>query len=118
MSLAVIVDILGWLGALILIAAYVVVSYGEASGRSRVYQALNVVGSALLVVNTAWHRAWPSSAVNILWAAIGIGALIRATAPRAERSGPPTELHDTCRKKTSAELRRSHLCPEPRHPIS
>jgi len=88
MSWAVTVDILGWFGALILIAGYVVVSYGEASGRSRVYQALNVAGSALLVVNTAWHRAWPSSAVNVLWAAIGIGALIRAIAlPRHKYEG-------------------------------
>jgi drug/metabolite transporter (DMT)-like permease len=101
MSLSVTVDMLGWLGALILIAAYVVVSYSEASGRSPVYQALNVVGSALLVVNTAWYRAWPSSAVNILWAAIGIGALIRATAPRAESGGSPTELHDTSRQETN-----------------
>jgi len=101
MSLAVTVDILGWLGALILIAAYGVVSYGKASGRSRVYQALNVVGSALLFLNTAWHRAWPSSAVNILWAAIGIGALIRATALRAENGRSPTELHDTCGQKTN-----------------
>jgi len=101
MSLEVTVDVLGWLGALILIAAYGVVSYGWASGRSRVYQALNVLGSALLVVNTAWHRAWPSSAVNILWAVIGIGALIRATALRAESGKSPTELHDTCGQKMS-----------------
>lgn len=71
------VDVLGWLGALILIAAYGFISYGSASGRSPTYQISNIVGSALLIVNTAWHRAWPSSIVNVVWVVIAIAALIR-----------------------------------------
>jgi hypothetical protein len=77
MSLGIMIDILGWLGALILISAYVLVSYGSTTGRSFLYQTLNVIGSVFLVANTAWHHAWPSSAVNVLWAGIGIGALVR-----------------------------------------
>ena len=89
------IDILGWLGALILVAAYVLVSYGSASGRSSIYQILNVIGSVLLVVNTAWHHAWPSSAVNVLWVAIGIGALIRGLTLHNEISaGSSTQLHE------------------------
>jgi hypothetical protein len=71
------VDILGWLGALLLVAAYSLISYGARTGRSPMYQTLNVLGSVLLVVNTAWHHAWPSSVVNVVWIGIALGALAR-----------------------------------------
>jgi hypothetical protein len=74
------IDILGWLGALVLVAAYSLISYGSIDGRSPVYQTLNVIGSILLIVNTAWHRAWPSSVVNLVWVGIAIGALSRGLA--------------------------------------
>jgi len=71
------IDAFGWFGGLILIAAYTLISHGSMSGRSVSYQSLNVAGSVLLMVNTAWHHAWPSSAVNLIWVAIAVGALIR-----------------------------------------
>lgn len=77
MRTAEMIDILGWLSALILIAAYGFISYGSTNGRSRMYQSLNIVGSTLLIVNTAWHGAWPSSVVNVVWVVIAIAALIR-----------------------------------------
>ena len=85
------IDILGWLGALVLVAAYSLISYGSIDGRSPVYQTLNVIGSILLIVNTAWHRAWPSSVVNLVWVGIAIGALSRGLAVSS------TGVTSTCR---------------------
>jgi hypothetical protein len=79
-TMGIAIDILGWLGALVLVAAYSLISYGSVDGRSPIYQTLNVIGSILLTVNTAWHRAWPSSAVNLVWVGIAIGALSRGWA--------------------------------------
>jgi len=76
-TLGMTIDAFGWFGALILIAAYALISHGSMGGRSVAYQSLNVAGSVLLMVNTAWHHAWPSSAVNLIWVAIAVGALIR-----------------------------------------
>ena len=84
------IDILGWLGALVLVAAYSLISYGSVDGRSPVYQTLNVIGSILLIVNTAWHRAWPSSLVNLVWVGIAIGALSRGLAVSSAGGGSST----------------------------
>lgn len=78
------IEIVGWIGAAILIAAYGLVSYGSVDGRSRAYQALNTVAGLLLAVNSVWHRAWPSVAVNIIWTGIAVGALM--VAPTLRRS--------------------------------
>lgn len=80
------VEIVGWLGAAIVLVAYGLVSYGSFDGRSRTYQVLNTLAGLLLAVNTGWHRAWPSAAVNIIWTGIAIGALI--VGPTARRAAP------------------------------
>jgi len=67
----------GWMGALALIVAYGLISWGRVAGTSGVYQSLNILGSLLLLINAAWHHAWPSSTVNLIWIGIGISAVIR-----------------------------------------
>ena len=79
-----VIELLGWLGAAMVIAAYAMVSYGAVHGRDRLYQSLNITGALLLAVNTARHGAWPSAAVNVIWALIAVGALIPARARRRE----------------------------------
>jgi hypothetical protein len=70
-------DGVGWLGAALVIVAYALVSFNRLSPASFRYQALNIVGSVLLIVNTAWHAAWPSAVVNVVWAAIALVAVTR-----------------------------------------
>jgi hypothetical protein len=43
-----------------------------------VYQALNVVGSGLLIINSYYYRAMPSVAVNVFWIGIGVFSLARS----------------------------------------
>lgn len=89
---AAVIEILGWLGAALLIVAYAIVSYGSVDGRNRLYQSLNIAASLLLVVNTAWHRAWPSAAVNIIWAVIATGTLVPGLTRRREESRSTPEF--------------------------
>ena len=103
MSLGITVDILGWLGALILTAGYGLISYGSVSGRSPIYQSLNLIGSVLLVVNTAWHHAWPSSAVNFLWVGIAIAALIRGFGSPAAGVGSSAQVSAPRGQRTTRE---------------
>src|SRR5690348_8269301 len=85
-----ILEIIGWLGAVILVIAYGFVSYGLFDARSRAYQALNILAGVLLAANSVWHHAWPSVAVNIIWTGIALGALAMAATRRAtpERTSP------------------------------
>jgi len=62
----------GWLGAAVLLVAYAMVSSRKLEGHSTVFQLLNVGGSLLLAANTIFYGAYPSTFVNLIWAAIAI----------------------------------------------
>jgi hypothetical protein len=65
------VEIVGWIGAILILLAYLLLSAGRLTGQSLLYQAMNVVGAAGFVVNGWWHRALPSASLNVLWLLIG-----------------------------------------------
>lgn len=67
----------GWSGGLVLICAYAMVSFGKISPRGVAFQCLNLAGSMMLAANSAWHHAWPSASVNLIWIGVGIAALMR-----------------------------------------
>ena len=69
---------IGWIGAVSLLAAYLLLLSRRASADGHLYLSLNFLGSACLAVSTSAARAWPSAAVNLIWLAIGIAPLIRA----------------------------------------
>lgn len=76
------IDILGWAGAALLLVAYGMVAGGRLGGESAVFHGLNLAGGAALAANSAFHGAWPSAALNIVWLGIGAWALTRARARR------------------------------------
>ena len=69
------INALGWIGAAALLLAYWLVSTRQAAGDSRMYQALNLLGSVLVLANSLYYGAYPSVAVNAVWIAIGLYAL-------------------------------------------
>ena len=66
------IDIVGWLGASLLLAAYGLVSFRRLRADSFLYQALNALGSLALVVNTLYYHAYPSAFVNLVWITIAL----------------------------------------------
>jgi hypothetical protein len=70
-------EAVGWVGAVLLVAAYSLVSSGRIAGSGPLFQALNIVGGVALTLNTGYHGAWPSAALNVVWVCVGAGALIR-----------------------------------------
>ncbi len=73
---ALVFDVLGWIGAILLLLAYAAVSFGRLKGDSSAYQYLNIVASVLLLINTIYYGAYPSSFVNGVWTVIAIVAII------------------------------------------
>ena len=72
------IDVAGWIGMALLISAYGLVTTGRILGPSLTFQLMNLVGGALLMVNSAWYGAWPSAALNLVWVVIGCVGLVRA----------------------------------------
>ena len=64
-----------WIGAAELLVAYVLISKGSMAGDSLRYQALNISGSCLLMVNCAYTGAWPSVIANFFYLVVGINIL-------------------------------------------
>jgi hypothetical protein len=73
--MAALIEVVGWLGALAVLAAYGLVSTERVSSRSWSYQLLNITGAVGLVVNSSWNGAIPSAVVNLIWIGIGVYAL-------------------------------------------
>jgi hypothetical protein len=86
--LTVLVDIAGWIGMALLIGAYALVTTGRILGPSLRFQLMNLVGGALLMVNSAWYGAWPSAALNLVWVVIGTTGLVRARLRRTRTAAP------------------------------
>jgi hypothetical protein len=72
------IDILGWLGSLLLIFGYLFVSRKKVEPDSFIYHFLNITGSLLLIINTFYYGAFPSTAVNIIWVFIGLFYILKS----------------------------------------
>ena len=71
------VDVIGWSGALLIIAAYALLSTGRLKAESIAYHLMNILGAAGFVVNSGWNGALPSAAMNVVWIGIGTYALFQ-----------------------------------------
>jgi hypothetical protein len=71
------VEVAGWVGAALILLAYLLLSMGKVSGKSALYQGMNIVGAAGFIVNGWWHDALPSTVLNVIWMLIGGVALWR-----------------------------------------
>ena len=79
-----VIDIIGWIGAAGVLAGYALVSMGRAPAASYTYQGLNLVGAACLTVNTFYYMAYPSTALNVVWAGIALYAIVKLVSARRE----------------------------------
>jgi hypothetical protein len=72
------VEVAGWMGAALILLAYLLVTMGRLTGKSPAFQWMNLVGAAGFTINGWWHRAIPSAALNVIWmliAAIALGRI-------------------------------------------
>ena len=77
MTLDILMEVAGWIGALLILGGYALLTAGKLQPQSVAYQAMNVVGALGFIANGLWHGAMPSAVLNIIWAGIGAVALIR-----------------------------------------
>ncbi len=73
----IIIDIIGWIGTILYLIAYGLVSAKKAESDSWLYQGLNIVAGTLLIINTFYLRAYPSAGLNIAWVGIAVLTLGR-----------------------------------------
>jgi hypothetical protein len=77
----VLVEIVGWVGAIMMLSAYVLLTLGRLKSQSPVYHWLNIVSGAGLIVNSGWNGAYPSVCINGVWLIIGLYGVFARHAP-------------------------------------
>jgi hypothetical protein len=65
----------GWVGGLLLLAAFALYSFGLIKGTSIWYEALNLVGSIGIVIVSFHKKAWPPGVLNVVWALVAAYSL-------------------------------------------
>lgn len=68
-------EIIGWIGALLYIIAYFLVSVKKIQADHLTFQLLNISGGICLIVNSMHQADYPSVFTNGVWAAIGVFAI-------------------------------------------
>jgi hypothetical protein len=71
-------DIVGWIGAILILLAYFLVSTKKLAPTSRGFQLLNLFGAVGIVINSLHYRAFPSAGLNAAWTLIAIYGLMKA----------------------------------------
>ena len=66
------VDIIGWMGMVVLVSAYLLVSNNKIDAQTKIYQGLNVFASTCLIINTGFYGAYPAMTLNIIWVIMGL----------------------------------------------
>ena len=70
-------EVVGWIGAVLILTAYGLLTAGKLTGKSPAYQWMNVIGALGFIANSGWNGAWPSAILNVIWVGIGVVALWR-----------------------------------------
>lgn len=70
------INVLGWVGTSLLVGAYALLTSGRLRAGA-VFQVMNLFGGLFLMLNTAYYRAWPSTALNLIWFVIGSVGLVQ-----------------------------------------
>jgi len=73
-----IIEIIGWTGSGLILAAYILNMQHKILASSPFYIWANLMGGLCFVINTYYHHAFPSMALNIVWVLIAVFSLLKA----------------------------------------
>jgi hypothetical protein len=71
------VETIGWIASILIVGAFALNSFGKISSTSKLYQLANLIGGIFFIVNTVYHKAYPSAVVNVVWVIIALSALLK-----------------------------------------
>jgi hypothetical protein len=68
---------IGWIGTILIVVAYYLVSSKKVIGNSKIYQTMNLLGAICVGVNVFSQQAWPALVLQIIWGIIAISSLVK-----------------------------------------
>jgi len=76
------IDALGWIGSLCVLAAYGLNSYQLIKSNSILFYALNILGGIFLIIYSTEKEAYANTFINIVWVIIAVPAVIKVLIKR------------------------------------
>ncbi len=73
----IIIETIGWLASVLIVGSYALNLWGKIETNSKTYMWANIFGGLFFVINTYFHKAYPSMVVNIIWVIIALILLIK-----------------------------------------
>jgi hypothetical protein len=70
-------EILGWIGSILLVTSYFLLSTNKLSQNSKIYHLLNLLGSTIFIIFSFYKIAYASAFVNIIFSLIALYSLIK-----------------------------------------
>ena len=68
----ILIEIMGWIASVLIVGSYALNITGKLPASSKTYVLANIIGGVFFVVNTYYHKAYPSMFVNVIWVIIAI----------------------------------------------
>jgi len=75
--MGVLIEVLGWIASVLIVGSYALNITGKLPASSKTYVLANIIGGVFFVVNTYYHKAYPSMFVNVIWVIIAIYMISR-----------------------------------------
>lgn len=72
-----ITEMAGWIGMILVLTAYFLISFNKISSQKNIYQVLNLLGVLGIGINVFAQKAWPVFVLECIWATIAIISLFR-----------------------------------------
>jgi hypothetical protein len=90
----ILVNVLGWTGAVAVLLAYFLATTGRVQARSYTFQGINLYGAFGLSAVSLYYHVIPNVFLNVVWAVIGVAGIWSIW--KARRPKPPTEPQVHC----------------------
>lgn len=71
------IEIIGWVGIIIILGAYALVSFSILNINSLLYQSLNLVGAVGVSIVALKDKDYQSGTLNMIWALIALLAILK-----------------------------------------
>ncbi|MBL0739729.1 CBU_0592 family membrane protein [Chryseolinea lacunae] len=75
--MTVLIDVLGWVGSVLVVSAYGLNTYKKIASDSFVFYLMNIVGGIFLVIYSLEKGAYANTFINIVWVIIAVPAVLK-----------------------------------------
>ncbi|WP_062060870.1 CBU_0592 family membrane protein [Aquimarina longa] len=72
-----ITQLIGWIGAIAYVVAYLLLSLGVLKSERKSFHVLNALGALCLIINAMPVNDYPTIAVNVVWGLIAILSIFK-----------------------------------------